>query len=116
MDLRIQQHKVWMLRHVVMGYAVAFQRFLMFVVGPMLHALLWERFSANDGIETNSTDAAAMPRMLTSLEMQQWYNVTSLVAMTIPPLLVEWGVIRRASFRGVGVASKSTSRSTLKRD
>ena len=114
MKQRIQQHKVWMLRHVSMGYTVAFQRFLMFVVGPMLHGMLWERY----GLMDNSTDTP-MPRMLTSLEMQQWYNVTSLAALSIPPILVEWGVIRQRSFGQLGIANgtaSSTSIITSKQD
>jgi hypothetical protein len=115
-EQRIQRHKVWIMRHVTMGYTVAFQRFLMFVVGPALHAMLWRRFLAEENnVNVDDTMDRAVPRMLTSLEMQQWYNVTSVVAMTIPPLLVEWVVIRRSWFDTLGSATalKHTTTSKL---
>jgi hypothetical protein len=92
-----QNHKVWILRHVTMGYTVAFQRFLMFVVGPILYAML--RMVQIPGNELN--------RMLTSIEMQQWYNVTSIVSVIIPFVLVEKFVIQHPFFLNLGITKSS---------
>jgi hypothetical protein len=102
-EIHQQHHKAWILRHVTMGYAVAFQRFLMFVVGPLVHATL--RMMQIPGMNLN--------RMLTSIEIQQWYNVTSILAMVIPMLLVEKCVIQRTFFIKLGTAKSSYSRKQL---
>jgi hypothetical protein len=97
------QHKIWIIRHVTMGYTVAFQRFLMFVVGPMLHAAL----------TTINVPGIDEDRMLTSNEIQQWYNVTSIVAVALPFLLLEQFVMQHSFLETLGA---STSARVLKQD
>lgn len=94
------QHKMWILRHVTMGYTVAFQRFLMFVVGPLLHA-------AVAMINLPQFDAE---RMLTSIEIQQWYNVTSVVAVVVPFLLMERYVIQGSFLETLGTRTNANVR------
>jgi hypothetical protein len=88
------------LRHVTMGYTVAFQRFLMFVVGPSLHATF--RIVQVPAMDWN--------RMLTSIEIQRWYNVTSIVAVIIPLVLMEKLVIQRPFLLKLGTANSYLDR------
>lgn len=94
----LKEHKKWILRHVTMGYTVAFQRVLMFVAGPALHATI--RMISLPEIDTN--------RMLTSEEMQQWYNITSIVAVVVPFALLERYVLQGPFLDSLG-SNKSPS-------
>jgi hypothetical protein len=103
-EIQQQHHKTWILLHVTTGYTVAFQRFLMFVVGPLLHATL--QMVQVPGMDWN--------RMLTSIEIQRWYNVTSIVAVVIPLVLMERFVfvIQRPFFLTLGAAKSNHTRKT----
>lgn len=71
-------HQEWVLRHVAMGYSVSFQRVLLIVIGPVLHA-------------------AGIIRDLDRTELQTYYNITTLLSLLVP-LVVEYHISKRKSF------------------
>lgn len=70
-------HQKWIIRHVAMGYTVSLQRILLIIIGPMLHANGWLPMEVANIEE------------LTSKELQIWYNLTTIVALLIPLMIVE---------------------------
>lgn len=66
---KLRLHQRWITRHLAMGYTVSFQRILLFIVGPLLHA--------NNLFVQEPTIR----------DMKIWYNATTLVS-TVPPILV----------------------------
>ena len=70
-------HQKWICRHLTMGYTVSFQRILLIIIGPMLHA------QGSLPIEIENQDR------LTSKELQIWYNLTTLLGLLIPLVIVE---------------------------
>jgi len=64
----LQHHQRWITRHLAMGYTVSFQRVVLLVVGPILHAYGW----------------VDLP---TSHHKQIWYNFTTFVS-TVPLVVI----------------------------
>ena len=69
----------------MMGYTVSFQRILIGIVGPFLHAKGWLP------IEITNQE------WIKPKEIQIWYNYTTLLALLIPLVIVEARLLSSSS-------------------